>query len=372
MRRQAAARRTGPRAAAHGARRLLRQFAAARLDAMQSEKVAAELASAEQQALQLIASGEASIHALSARLADAQAKRTAAEADRAAKAEAAAQILAELEELQAAVEPKVRGSVEWIRQKEIVDRTEDIYQAADAKADRAEADRAAKGKPYEDDPLFVYLWAQKFGTSDYRSGFFVRFFDRKIAGLIGFQGARANYAMLNEIPIRLRAHEERCRAQFEMERERLEEIEKAGLQAAGSDAIEKLADADAALSEADGRLKAADATLFALDKERDAALMTEGHVAYAQAIEILAQADSREPIGQLYYKASKTMATEDDAVVRQIEATDIKIASSDRQRADLIARARPWRSVARRSRRSARSSTGAATIIRWASFPTIK
>jgi hypothetical protein len=320
---------------------LLRQFAAARLDAMQSEKVAAELASAEHQALELIARGKASIEALSARLADAQAKREAAEADRAAKAEAVAQILAQLEELQAAVEPKVRGSVEWIRQKEIVDRTEDIYQAADAKADRAEADRAAKGKPYEDDPLFAYLWAHKFGTSDYRSGFFVRFFDRKIAALIGYQNARANYAMLNEIPIRLRAHETRRRAEFEIERERLEEIEKAGLQAAGSDAIqERLADAHAALSEADGRLEAADATLFALDKERDAALKTDGHLAYAQAIEILAQADSREPIGQLYYKASKTMATEDDALVRQIEATDMKIAASDRQRADLIGRAR--------------------------------
>jgi hypothetical protein len=320
---------------------LLRQLAAARLDAMQSEKVAAELASAEQHALELIARGKASIDALSARLTDAQAKRASAEADRTAKAEAAAQVLAQLEELQAAVEPKVRGSVEWIRQKEIVDRTEDIYRAADAKADRAEADRAAKGRPYEDDPLFKYLWARKFGTSDYRSGFFVRFFDRKIAGLIGYQNARANYAMLNEIPIRLRAHEERCRAQFEIERQRLEQIEKAGLQAAGSEAVEQsLADANMALNEADARLKATDATLFALDKERDAAVKTEGHSAYAQAIEILVQADSREPISRLYYKSSKTMTTEDDALVRQIEATDIKVAAGERQRADLIARAR--------------------------------
>jgi chromosome segregation ATPase len=320
---------------------LLRRLAAVRLDAMQSENVTAELASVEQQALRLIESGKASIDALSARVADAQAKRNAVETDRSAKADAAAQILMQMEELQASVEGKVRASAEWIGQKETVDQTEDIYLAADAKADRAEADRAAKGKPYEDDPLFKYLWDRKFGTADYRSGFFVRYFDRKVAALVGYQGARANYAMLNEIPIRLRAHADRCRAQFESERQALEQIEKAGLEAAGSDALQKsLADAVLALSEADQRLRAADSALFALDKERDAALNTEGQSAYAKAVEILVQADSREPINRLYSKAERTRTTEDDALVHEIEALDLKIEASSRERADLVGKAR--------------------------------
>jgi hypothetical protein len=320
---------------------LLRQLAVVRLGAMQSEKIAAELASAEQRALQLIASGKASFDALSARVEEAQAKRLAAENDRAASADEVARVLTQLEELQANVEPKVRGSAEWIRQKEITDRAEDIHQAADAKADRAEADRAAKGKPYNDDPLFKYLWERKFGTSEYKSGFFVRFFDEKIARLVGYQGARANYAMLNEIPLRLRAHEERCRALFEAERQKLQQIEKEGLQAAGVEPLEqKLATAQAALVEADARLKAADANLLALDKERDRVLKTDNQSAYAQAIEILADADSRETIGRLYDKASRTMTPEDDAIVRQIEAKNNSIATADRQRADLIAKAR--------------------------------
>jgi hypothetical protein len=320
---------------------LLRQLAVARLDAMQSEKIAAELASAEQQALQLIAKGQASFDALSARVNEAQARRAAAENDRAAGTGEVTQALAQLEELQASVEPRVRGSTEWIRQKEIADRAEDVHQAADAKADRAEADRAAKGKPYDDDPLFKYLWSRKFGSSDYASGFFVRFFDGKIARLINYQGARANYAMLKEIPVRLRAHEERCRALFEAERQKLEQIEKAGLLAAGVEPLEqKLAAAQAALVEADARLKAADANLQALDKERDRVLKTENQSAYAQAIEILAEADSRETISRLYDKASRTMTPEDDAIVRQIEAKDNLIVTADRQRVDLIARAR--------------------------------
>ncbi|MGA2637163.1 hypothetical protein [Methylocella sp.] len=319
---------------------LLRQLASARLDAMQSEKISGERASAESQALALIARGKASLDALAARINDAEAARTGAEADRAAKAAEVTGVLSELEELQASVEPKVRGSAEWIGQKDIVDRAQRIHDAADAKADRAEADRAAKGKPYEDDPLFKYLWSRGFGTSQYRSGFFVRYIDEKIARLVGFQGARANYAMLNEIPVRLRAHEERCRAAFEAERQKLEQIEKAGLAAAGAGALEdRLRPAEAALTEADARLKAADAKLLALDRERDAALKTESQGAYAQAIEILAEADSRESISRLYYKATQTMSQQDDAIVRQIEVNDKNIAAADRKRTDLIARA---------------------------------
>jgi hypothetical protein len=319
---------------------MLRQLAGVRLDAMQSEKIAADLASAEQQALQLIAAGKAKVDAFSARLAEAQARRAAAEAERGARAEEVAQVLGQLEALQASVEPKVRGSAEWIAQKEIADRARQIHEAADAKADRAEDERLAKGKPYLDDPLFKYLWARKFGTSEYASGFFVRFFDEKIARLIGYSGARANYAMLNEIPVRLRAHEARWRAQFEAERAKLEQIEKAGLAAAGAEALErKLEAAQAALAEADARLKSADAALFALDKERDRAVKGESQSAYAQAIGLLADADSRESVSRLYFKATKTMTAEDDAIVRQIEANDKTIAAADRRRADLIARA---------------------------------
>jgi hypothetical protein len=319
---------------------LLRQLAGVRLDAMQSEKIAAELASVEQQALQLIARGKASLDALTARLNEAQAKRAATEADRGARADAVAQVLGQLEELQASVEPKVRSSAEWIRQKEIADRVRSIHEAADAKADRAEDERVAKGKPYLDDPLFKYLWKRGFGTPDYASGFFVRFFDEKISRLVGYQGARANYAMLNEIPVRLRAHEERCRATFEAERQRLEQIEKAGLEAAGAGTLEqKLEAAQAALAEADARLKAADAALLTLDRERDRVLKTESQSSYGQAVELLVQADSRESLSRLYYKATKTMSPEDDAIVRQIEANDKTIAGAERRRVDLITRA---------------------------------
>lgn len=85
----------------------------------------------------------------------------------------------------------------------------EVIRNAAEKAAQAEADRAEKRKPYEADPLFMYLWRRRFGTDDYRAGGLVRYLDRKVAHLIGFENARVNYAMLMELPERLREHANR-------------------------------------------------------------------------------------------------------------------------------------------------------------------
>ncbi|WPP04481.1 hypothetical protein [Methylocella tundrae] len=320
---------------------LLRRLASARLDAMRSEQIAGEIASAEQRALRMIAESRATLESLSARIGAAQTARAEAETERREKAGEVARILGRLEELQAGVEPKVRGSAEWIAQKERVDRAQHVFEASHAKATQAEADRAAKGKPYEDDPLFMYLWSRGFGAAQYRSGFLVRFFDEKVARLIGFHAARPNYAMLKEIPLRLRAHAERCRAELAAERQKLGDIEKAGLEAAGAGAFEEeLRAARTALAAADDRLKAADAALRTLDAERDKALNEEVQATTARAVDILSNADSNESIRELYRKAAMTRAIEDDVAVQDIEANDRSLAASERQRADLIGKAR--------------------------------
>ena len=44
--------------------------------------------------------------------------------------------------------------------------TTEIAANADRKASLGEADLAAKGKPYQDDPLFMYLWNKKHGQTE--------------------------------------------------------------------------------------------------------------------------------------------------------------------------------------------------------------
>ena len=86
-----------------------------------------------------------------------------------------------------------------------------VIRSAEEKATQAAADREEKRRPYEADPLFMYLWRRRFGTRDYRAGNLVRYLDRKVAHHIGYEAARVNYAMLLELPERLREHVERLK-----------------------------------------------------------------------------------------------------------------------------------------------------------------
>jgi len=90
----------------------------------------------------------------------------------------------------------------------------EMLAAAERKAAQAECDLEEKRKPYEADPLFMYLWSRGLGTSRYRAIPLVRYFDRKVARHIGFDDARRNYAVLIELPVRLREHAERLRAEL--------------------------------------------------------------------------------------------------------------------------------------------------------------
>src|SRR5690606_28183894 len=68
------------------------------------------------------------------------------------------------------------------------------------KTEQAEKDREEKGKPYRDDPLFMYLWENGYGTKTYRANNLVAWLDGHVARLVGYPEARPNFAMLNEIP----------------------------------------------------------------------------------------------------------------------------------------------------------------------------
>ena len=49
------------------------------------------------------------------------------------------------------------------------------------KTEQAEADREEKGKPYRDDPLFMYLWERGYGTSAYKAGNLIAWLDGLVA-----------------------------------------------------------------------------------------------------------------------------------------------------------------------------------------------
>lgn len=193
-----------------------------------------------------------------------------------------------------------------------------VAQAADAKAKTAETELDEKRKPYEADPLFMYLWGRRYATGDYTAGPAARFFDGWVARLVRYDGARANFAMLNEIPKRLREHADRTKATAVDLVERLKVAETSAYAAAGG------AQADAAVSAAQKRLDDMDARRAAaetdLDQAREAiaAFGRGDDPRYREAVTLLAETLRGEDLNRLYQAALATPSPDDEAMVKRI------------------------------------------------------
>ncbi len=199
------------------------------------------------------------------------------------------------------------------------------------KTEQAEADREDKGRPYRDDPLFMYLWDAGYGTSAYRANNLVRYFDAMVAGLVGYQKARPNYAMLNEIPLRLREHAERQEAAVQAAEAELAAMETAAVDAAGGKPIRQ------AVADAQAQLDGIDAAIVQCEDQRDNAAkslqdLAEGRdPAFENATSELAAALGREDIQTLLAEARRTRTGQDDTIVAQIDEARARVREEDEE-----------------------------------------
>jgi hypothetical protein len=187
------------------------------------------------------------------------------------------------------------------------------------KTEQAEADREAKGKPYRDDPLFMYLWEAGYGTASYRANNFTRYLDGLVANLVGFHKARPNFAMLNEIPLRLREHAERQIENAKAAEAELDALETAAIDNAGGKPMRE------AMEAAQQKIDALDAEIVAAEDRRDETAKTltmlsqGGNPAFEGALTELATALCREDIQTLLAEARRTRTGQDDTIVAQID-----------------------------------------------------
>lgn len=232
--------------------------------------------------------------------------------------------------------PRITGDPAWLALKARFDSASNIASEADKKAGQSEADRTRKKTPYETDPLFMYLWRRKLGTPDYPSGFFVRYFDEKIAALINYREARANYAMLNQIPDRLRDHANRVGTEFSAERQKLAAFEQDRLIEAGGGPLQKnVAETKAALDAIEAEIAGARQKLDLLDRQYAALAGRDNNGAFTRAIELMAENDSRDEVRTLYREAARTKTDEDRAIVEKIDRLTQAIARADAEIAQI-------------------------------------
>lgn len=207
-----------------------------------------------------------------------------------------------------------------------------VHAKAAEKAERAEKDRVDKGRAYETDPLFMYLWRRKYATGSYRpSGLFgrlTRWLDGVVAAHIGFHDARANYAVLNEIPVRLKAHVDALAIDLKAKRDRVEARETAKIrEIAGADVPRQLLEARAAEKQNQQAVEEVSAELSDLGEQLNK--YAEGQdPAFAKAVQMSAEFLGQERTTRLMRLARETASPTDDEIAAQISRFDTQIAKA--------------------------------------------
>lgn len=223
---------------------------------------------------------------------------------------------------------------------ELVERRDTLsaqLERAIEKAEQAEADRIEKGKPYEADPLFMYLWSRNYRGKSYASTGIIRWLDGKVAQLVRYNGARANYAMLNEIPVRLRAHTDRLETTLKvatqkvetLEAEKTSELMDEGLPQQVANLRSRQVDVDAQLAALETAMAASANQLNRHAEGRDDA--------FQHAIEKLATFLEQSRYNRLVSEARRSEARDDDRIVDDIgtinrKASELQDDLKDRRR----------------------------------------
>ena len=296
--------------------RALAQF---KLNTLMREKVLADLDSSEHRALAMIEKYRRDLEEIARRRDEAQTRLNAAEAAKHKSDQDLAQLLEKLDGFRQKTAARIEDEPGWRASEAALETATKIALNADRKASLSEEDLAAKRIPYEEDPLFMYLWNKKFGQAEDLSFNLVRYFDEMVARLAGYTGARANYTMLREIPLRLREHANNKQKDVEAAKDRIAIIERKALVADGIEPIEAEAEAGNAAVKAAGEAVAKiTEELRQIEAERQQAIGAGDGAVYGRAVDLLSQALTQEDLGRLYQEALKTPSKEDDELVVSI------------------------------------------------------
>lgn len=203
-------------------------------------------------------------------------------------------------------------------QREQVDAAILIARRAGEKASQAEADLSTKGRPYQEDDLFMYLWGRRYLTPDYPHGGIVRMLDEWVARLINFKENRADYHMLNELPQRLREHATQAAGEADRQRHSLLQMEK---QAAEKDGVISL---QADLDREEKQLQQINEEIETEEKRYRELLRQKNDFAAGvdeyttKAVTMMAGELEREDIIAVLQQAQSTPRPQDDAIVMRL------------------------------------------------------
>jgi chromosome segregation ATPase len=296
-----------------------RQLARVRLDNIQAGQLVSRLDESDQAISNLLEKLKQTRHDLQERIKAGTSRQEELEEQRKElerrRDEAGEGMRRQLEEIR----KRITGTDAYRQQQERAQEAAAVAKHADEKASRTEQDQLEKGKPYEADSLFMYLWKRRYLTPDYQAGWLSRQLDGWVANLIDFRRNRVNYHMLQELPRQLREHATKAQQTAQLEAEALQTMER---QAAEADGILAL---QSGVQDVEKQLKQHDAEMEAeVTRNRQlfqdlAALNTATDPSSKQVIELQVAALQRKELTELLREARTTPRPEDDVIVAQLQ-----------------------------------------------------
>lgn len=297
---------------------VLAVLARLRLREIESGALADELDETGRQVRELLAQRADAQAQVQAEVEAARDALAALERERAAQHALVDQAEQAVDEAEAAAQRALENDEEYRARLAAADVSDRVADVAEEKAVAAQTDRVEKGKPYEADPLFAYLWSRGYGTAQYRAWGFSRLLDGWVARVARYEPLRRNYWMLSELPARFQGHAIEMRARADADVEAVRELEARAAAAAGVPEREAaLRAAEEALAAIDKKIEESEAALAALVDERER--YASGDDEYSQrCTELLSDTLRREKMKTLRARATATPSPEDDAAVDRL------------------------------------------------------
>ncbi|WOI54428.1 hypothetical protein [Parvularcula sp. LCG005] len=295
-----------------------RDLATIRMDLIQTGGSQTELDQAHARARDLLAEHDRFIAREARKLETAAATIGALEEQRESLNSAHYTALTRYEKKVAEVEASLQTDATYRDLSEAFDKADAVAERARQKLLIAQTDREEKGKPYDEDPLFSYLWKRRFRTADYKASPITRMLDNWVARICQYDKAYLNYNRLVELPLRLAEHVEMVEAAADAAQDRLEDAEQAALEKAGAERLRQGADSIAKdIVALDQKIESAEEEHRALTTQHDRAVRAEAGPA-VEAKSLLTESLRLASVRDLRSLAAETVSLADDRMVDEL------------------------------------------------------
>ena len=168
----------------------------------------------------------------------------------------------------------------------------------------------------------MYLWRRKFGSREYNANRLTRYIDEKISHLAGYNSARANYAILLEIPIRLEAHLSRLEDKKKFQQSNLDSIIADKIQLlAGRDLYDDLKAARNTENLCHQESEQLGAELADLTGQINLYVEGRDHI-FKKAIDDTTEFLTQDSLEELRRTALKSQSSHDDEIISTLQSID--------------------------------------------------